>query len=84
MLLFIELLEFADNSIERETVKEFICASLLRNITNENVKSGDVINDMFGEESSVTKSRFVELMDLKENSEFKSLMNVFMQLQNGK
>lgn len=79
MVLFIEMLEFGENCIEKDTVMEFISASLLRNISSDKVKSGDVINEMFGDEPSVKKTQFVELIDLKENKEFKNMMGAFLQ-----
>ena len=80
MVLLFELLEFSENSIEKEIVKEFTSASLLRNIVDPEIKSGAVIDELYGNEETFTKNTLLELMmDKKEGAEFRQMMFAFMQ-----
>lgn len=78
MVLFIEMLESGEEMIEKETVQQFFSSCLMRNISNENLKVGDVINEMFEDEISFNKKDFAEKL-VKDNNEFKNLVDTFMQ-----
>ena len=74
------MMEFGEE-IEREDVMDFMLPSLLRYVGKADFKGKNVILDLFAGETSLKKGKFWAEINNAKNSEFKAMMEAFMQIR---
>ena len=74
------MIELGDE-IEKNDVIDFMLPSLLRCVGKADFKCDEVISDIFAEKKSLKKGDFWTEINNPKNSEFKEMMDAFMQIR---
>ena len=74
------MIELGDE-IDKNDVIDFMLPSLLRCVGKDDFKCDEVISDIFAEKTSLKKADFWAKINDQKNSEFKEMMDAFMQIR---